>query len=194
VDKKLDYCLNISSPFEIVENVLSNYYDLGIIMISNLQREFWLKMLKNKQMVFIPIEAFDPQVLLGKTHPLAKEDAIEVSLLKEYPHVFYDAIVDGNLNYIAEQKQLGIYESSTKVRANDRSLMFDLIKDLGGYSIGFGNNDEYFDSYGIRCVPIVDVDIHFEIGYIKNESIPLSRISEKFITVLKQAITSGYAP
>lgn len=186
-DTKIDFCIDITHPIGVVDNVFNRHFDLGIILISSMQKEFWLNVLERKQIEFHSIKQFGLEVILDENDPLADCDVIDLNQLADHTHILFNSNPLGKLNYIDEKALLGFSEEESIIQVHDRGLMYELAKKMKSYIVGIGNK-AHFERIGFVCRPLANQNLTGEIGYIKLADIPLSEEAETFVGYFKREV------
>ncbi len=86
---RYEFILNETKTHQIIEDVKNRFCDVGILFLSEANRDVLTKIFADGDMEFHPILSAKPHVFLNKTHPLAKKDAIILEDLKEYPRLSF---------------------------------------------------------------------------------------------------------
>lgn len=178
-----EFAVHETKTSEVIENVHSNKSEIGILYRNEFNGKFIDKILREKDMEFIPLFDCGIYVYMSKTNPLAKEKMVSFEELQKYPCLSFEQ-GDNNSFYFAEEV-LSTQEYKQIIKANDRATLLNLMVGLNGYTLCSGiicaelNGDEY------AAVPL-NTDETMTIGYIKHKRMPLSVLGEKYIEELKK--------
>lgn len=178
-----EFAVRETNTADVINDVVSLKSEIGILYLSNFNRQFIMKMIQTNQLEFHHLTDCNVYAYLWKGHPLAGREAVSLSELESYPCLTFEQGDKGSF-YFAEE----IFDTSgysRVIKATDRSTMLNLMKGLGGYTFCSGiicgslNGDDY------AAVPIADNADLMEIGYILRKNIILSEAGEKYIEKLR---------
>ena len=74
----------------IIEDVVTQHSDIGIIIISDSTKNFMQKHLKSKSLEFNPFATIGYHAFIRTGHPLAKKNSVTIDELSNYPFVSYE--------------------------------------------------------------------------------------------------------
>ena len=166
---------------EVIENVHLGRSEVGILYKNEFNQKFLDKILREKELEFIPLFDCKIYVYLSKGNPLAKKEVIDFEDLQQYPCLSFDQ-GDNNSFYFAEEV-LSTSDYRQIIKANDRATLLNLMVGLNGYTLCSGiicaelNGEEY------AAIPLNTTE-SMTIGYIKQKRMPLSILGEKYIEEL----------
>lgn len=178
-----EFAVHETKTSEVIENVHLNRSEIGILYKNHFNEKFIDKILKEKELKFIPLFHCRIYVYLSKSNPLAHKTVIDFEDLQKYPCLSFE---QGNNNsfYFAEEV-LSTYEYRQIIKADDRATLLNLMVGLNGYTLCSGiicselNGDEY------AAIPL-NTEETMTIGYIKHRKMPLSILGEKYIEELQK--------
>lgn len=182
---KYEFSLRELRTNDIIEDVRTFRSELGIIFLSNFNREVILRILHNAEIQFNPLFTAKPHVFVSRDNPLARVEKVTLDELKKYPRLTYE---QGNNNsfYFSEELHSTV-ESRKNIIVSDRATLFNLLIGLDGYTISSGILSSDLNGSNIVSVPLESDEI-MEIGYIYNTSKPLNSISKRYIEHLNSYI------
>lgn len=184
---KYEFAIRETKTKEVIEDVRTLRSEIGIIYLSDFNRNFINKILKSNELEFHRLIDCRVFVYLWKNHPLANKSEITAAELNDYPCLSFEQGADSSL-YLAEEIFVG-NEFPQTIKANDRATMLNLMVGLNGFTLCSGiiceelNGDEY------RAVPFSDPEQNeqiMEIGYITKKNQILSKIGNMYIDNIKQ--------
>ena len=178
---------DFKSQIEVIDDVSTQKSEIGILYLSNFNKNMILKMLNSADLEFHHLINCQNYVYIYKDHPLAKKEIITFDDLKDYPNLSFEQ-GDNSSFYFSEE----IYankEYQRMVKVNDRATMLNMMRGLYGFTLCSGiicqelNGDDYI------AVPFKpdedDVDDNMSIGYIIKKNQILSRMGSLYIEEIK---------
>lgn len=183
-----DFAIRETKTREVIEDVATLKSEVGVLYLSDYNRNFIQKLLKARELEFehlIDCKAF---VYIWKNHPLAKQDSISFEELKDYPCISFEQGDDSSF-YFSEEI-LSENEYNRTIKANDRASILNLMVGLNGYTLCCGIISEELNGSDYVAVPFRETDENqnrvMEIGYIKHKELMLSKIGQKYVEELKR--------
>lgn len=186
----------LNYEFAVIETKTNNVIDdvadwrseIGIIFLSDYNRKFINKLLKDNTISFHSLIRCRAYVYIWKKHPLAGYESICFEDLKDYPCLSF-VQGDKGSSFLAEEI-LTEKEYPRIIKANDRATMLNLMIGLNGYTLCSGIICEELNGSDYMAVPFMDDELNknseMEIGYIKKSNIPLSDIGKIYIDEIKK--------
>ncbi|MGN0676568.1 MAG: LysR family transcriptional regulator substrate-binding protein, partial [Ruminococcus sp.] len=162
----------------IIEDVRTQRSELGIIFLSNFNREVILRILQNNDLQFVPQFTAKPHVFVSRNNPLAKKKSVTREDLLPYPRLTYDQGINNSFYFSEELHSTD--ESPKSIIVSDRATLFNLLIGLDGYTISSGILSSDLNGTDIASVPL-ESDEYMEIGYIHTSDHPLSQIAEQYL-------------
>ena len=182
-----DFAIRETKTREVIDDVSTQKSEIGILYLSNFNKNMILKMLNSADLEFHHLINCQIYVYIYKEHPLAKKEIITFDDLKDYPNLSFEQ-GDNSSFYFSEE----IYankEYQRMVKVNDRATMLNMMRGLYGFTLCSGiicqelNGDDYI------AVPFKpdedDVDDNMSIGYIIKKNQILSRMGSLYIEEIK---------
>lgn len=182
-----DFAIRETKTREVIDDVSSLKSEIGILYLSNFNRNMILKLLNSAELEFHHLINCQVYVYLYKDHPLATYKEIHFSDLADYPSLSFEQ-GDNSSFYFAEE----IY--STKeylrtVKVNDRASMLNLMRGLNGFTLCSGIICEELNGDDYVAVPFKpdegDEDDNMSIGYIVKKNQILSQMGTLYIEEIK---------
>ncbi|MCD8363782.1 MAG: LysR family transcriptional regulator [Lachnospiraceae bacterium] len=180
---KYEFILNETKTHQIIEDVKNRFCDVGILFLSEANRDVLTKIFADGGMEFHPLLSAKPHVFLNKTHPLAKKEEIILEELKGYPRLNFIQGAYESSNFSEEILSTEYAEKSIKV--SDRAAIVNLMIGLDAYTISSGIYPKYLHGDSIVSVPLAVSDV-IEIGYLINKGRELSPLAQIYIEELRK--------
>ena len=187
---KYEFTMRELKTAEIIEDVRTHRSDIGIIFLSNFNREVISHILQNEEMQFVRLFTAEPHVFVSKQNPLVKKKIVTLDDLKEYPRLTYDQGVKNSF-YFAEELHITA-ESPKNIIVSDRATLFNLLIGLDGYTISSGILSSDLNGDNIVAIPL-ESDEQMEVGYITTTDRPMNAMTKRYLEHLKGYIAS-YSP
>ena len=99
---KYEFTLRELKTAEIIEDVRTHRSDIGILFLSNFNREVIRHILQSEEMQFIKLFTANPHVFVSKQNPLVGKKIVTLDDLKDFPRLTYDQGVKNSF-YFAEE-------------------------------------------------------------------------------------------
>ncbi len=173
-----DFAVYETKTNEIIHNVKNFKSEIGILFLSDFNRQVLTKIFAENGLAFHPLFDCPCYAYIWKGHPLAEKEIVSLKDLEEYPCLAFDQ-GDANSFYYAEEPY-ATHEWKQIIRANDRGTMLNLFVGMNGFTLCSGiineelNGDEY-------CAVRLEEKETMTIGYIKKKGIPLSQIGQLYV-------------
>ena len=164
--------------------------DLGIIYLSDFNKDVIGKLLREKHLEFHPLFRAPLHVFISRNNPLATKKLITMKDLKPFPFIQYEQGEDGSF-YFAEEAVWPDY-SPKQINVTDRATILNFIIGLNGYTVCTGIDNGDLNNEKIVTVPL-DSDETMLVGWITNERAKLSTAAENYLEKLKSVVADhGY--
>lgn len=185
--EKYDFSLRETKTSEIFEDVRSMRSELGVIYLSEFNKDVISNLLNKYDLKFHKLFRAKPHVFVSKNNPLAKKATVTLDDIKIYPKLVFE---QGNNNsfYFSEELH-STAESLKNIIVTDRATLFNLLIGLNGYTISSGVLSSDLNGTDIVSVPLISNE-YMDIGYICSSERPLSRIAEYYVQKLKDYIVN----
>lgn len=182
---RYDFTLREEQTHEIIEDVAHMKSELGILYLSEHNREVIERMLVANELVFEGLFCATPHVFVCADHPLADCSSVTLEDLEDYPFLSYE---QGSYNSFYYSEELtSTFERHKNIRVRDRATLFNLAMGLNGYTVCSGVISHELNGPGIISIPL-DVDEYMEIGIITRKNTTLTRYGRAYIDAIRQHI------
>lgn len=182
---RYDFTLREEQTHEIIEDVAHMKSELGILYLSEHNREVIERMLAANELVFEGLFCAAPHVFVCADHPLADRASVTLEDLEDYPFLSYE---QGSYNSFYYSEELtSTFERRKNIRVRDRATLFNLAMGLNGYTVCSGVISHELNGPGIISIPL-DVDEYMEIGVITRKNTTLTRYGQAYIDAIRQHI------
>lgn len=182
---RYDFTLREEQTHEIIEDVAHMKSELGILYLSEHNREVIERMLAANELVFEGLFCATPHVFVCADHPLADHASVTPEDLGDYPFLSYE---QGSYNSFYYSEELtSTFERRKNIRVRDRATLFNLAMGLNGYTVCSGVISHELNGPGIISIPL-DVDEYMEIGIITRKNTTLTRYGQAYIEAIRQHI------
>lgn len=182
---RYDFTLREEQTHEIIEDVAHMKSELGILYLSEHNREVIERMLAANELVFEGLFCAMPHVFVCADHPLADHASVTLEDLEDYPFLSYE---QGSYNSFYYSEELtSTFERRKNIRVRDRATLFNLVIGLNGYTVCSGVISHELNGPGIISIPL-DVDEYMEIGIITRKNTTLTRYGQAYIDAIRQHI------
>lgn len=182
---RYDFTLREEQTHEIIEDVAHMKSELGILYLSEHNREVIERMLATNELVFEGLFCATPHVFVCADHPLADHASVTLEDLEDYPFLSYE---QGSYNSFYYSEELtSTFERRKNIRVRDRATLFNLAMGLNGYTVCSGVISHELNGPGIISIPL-DVDEYMEIGIITRKNTTLTRYGQAYIDAIRQHI------
>lgn len=182
---RYDFTLREEQTHEIIEDVAHMKSELGILYLSEHNREVIERMLAANELVFEGLFCATPHVFVCSDHPLADHASVTLEDLEDYPFLSYE---QGSYNSFYYSEELtSTFERRKNIRVRDRATLFNLAMGLNGYTVCSGVISHELNGPGIISIPL-DVDEYMEVGIITRKNTTLTRYGQAYIEAIRQHI------
>ncbi len=182
---RYDFTLREEQTHEIIEDVAHMKSELGILYLSEHNREVIERMLAANELVFEGLFCATPHVFVCADHPLSGRSSVTLEDLEDYPFLSYE---QGSYNSFYYSEELtSTFERRKNIRVRDRATLFNLAMGLNGYTVCSGVISHELNGPGIISIPL-DVDEYMEIGIITRKNTTLTRYGRAYIDAIRQHI------
>ena len=182
---RYDFTLREEQTHEIIEDVAHMKSELGILYLSEHNREVIERMLAANELVFEGLFCATPHVFVCADHPLADHASVTLEDLEDYPFLSYE---QGSYNSFYYSEELtSTFERRKNIRVRDRATLFNLAMGLNGYTVCSGVISHELNGPGIISI-LLDVDEYMEIGIITRKNTTLTRYGQAYIDAIRQHI------
>ncbi len=185
-ENKYEFTLRESRTHDIIEDVRTSRSELGVLFLSNFNREIVLRIVKNADLKFTPLFTASPHVFVSRNNPLAKKKLVTLEDLKEFPRLTYEQGINNSFYYSEELHSTE--ESLKSIIVTDRATLFNLLIGLDGYTISSGILSSDLNGTDIVAIPLKSDEI-MHIGYIAPTDRQLSPAGGRYLEHLTKYIS-----
>ncbi len=189
--REYDFAIRETKTQEVIDDVVSLKSELGLIYLSDFNRQAITKMLRQNGLEFVPLIECNAYAYVWKNHPLANRKSVSFDDLADFPNMTFDQ-GDNSTLYFAEELFADINHNHM-IKVNDRATMLNLMQGLFGYTVCSGIICEELNGDDCVMVPIKDERIDTEgvmqIGYIMKKNTILSKMAELYIKEMKSYLS-----
>ncbi len=185
-----EFAIREIKTYEVIEDVGVSRSEIGIIFISDFNKNVLSKILDEFGLVFHSLVECKAYAYMWKGHPLAQNDIITSEELKNYPCLSFEQGIKGSA-YLAEEI-LSEKEYPRTIKASDRATMLNLMVGLNGYTLCSGIICEELNGSDYVAVPF-DGSASSEImniGYVTKKNNILSEVGRLYIEELKKYLSN----
>ena len=186
-ERKYELTIREGKTTDVIEDVYASRSMLGILSISNLNREFFERYFISKSLTFTPLILMKQYVFLRKEHPLADLNSISLEQLKDYPYLTYHQ--DDIPLYFAEEF-VDINSISQVVYLKDRGAMNNLLSNTDGYNLGTGCIVENYMNPNIISIPLEGHN-EIQVGLVKRYDELFSKEISVYIEFLTTSLNKS---
>lgn len=186
-----EFSLRESRTYDIIEDVVSGRSELGIIYLSNYNREVIKNMLKTKDLGYKPLFIAKPHVFVCRNHPLATKTTVSLSELEEFPRLTYDQGTNNSF-YFSEELHSTAHAPKNIV-VTDRATLFNLLIGLKGYTIASGILSSDLNGDQIVSVPLIS-DESMELISVYRKGQKLSPLAARYLEILQNYVKDFIHP
>lgn len=183
-----EFAIRETKTREVIEDVSTLKSEIGILYLSNFNRNVIRKLLKTNELEFHRLVGCRAYVYLWKKHPLAKKASIRPEELDGYPCLSFEQ--GGNSSFYFAEEILSTNEYPRIIKANDRATMLNLMVGLNGYTLCSGIICEELNGSDYTAVPFEaggdSSDGQMEIGYIVKKNQILSSMGSLYIKEMEK--------
>lgn len=186
-----EFSLRESRTFDIIEDVVLGRSELGIIYLSNYNREVIKNLLKSKDLGYKGLFIAKPHVFVCRHHPLAQQKTVTLDDLVNYPRLTYD---QGTNNSFYFSEELHSTEHAPKnIVVTDRATLFNLLIGLKGYTIASGILSSDLNGDQIVSVPLVSQE-SMELISVYRKGQKLSPLASRYLDILQDYVRDYINP
>lgn len=188
--EEYEFTIRETGTRDIIDQVATMQSEIGILYLSDFNKDVIGKLLREKHLEFHPIFRANLHVFIARENPLAQKDKLTMEDLKPYPFIQYDQGGEGSF-YFAEEAVWPEF-SPKQINVTDRATILNFIVGLNGYTVCSGIDNEDLNSEKIVTVPL-ESDETMLVGWITNERAKISQAGELYLDELKAVVKSnGY--
>ena len=180
-----DFTLRETRTYEILTDVAHYISEIGIIYLSDKNREILERFIKQFNLVFDELFTVDPHVFICKNHPLAPKNQITLEDLTDFPYLSFE---QGEYNsFYFSEEILSTVERRKNIRVRDRATLFNLVIGLNGYTVSSGIISSFLNGDMIIAKPL-NVKERMYIGAVTRKGHRYSEYGAAYMNALKNII------
>lgn len=183
--------LSQTKTADIIEDVRKQYSNMGVIYLSNLNRNHMQKVLFDNNLEFHCLAKTVPHIFCSTSHPLAKKSSVKPEELLDYPLITYEQ-TDDSPGFFQEEMILSDFYPKKVIYISDLYISTALMEECNAYDIGTGIITKQL-SQKLACIPI-EVEDTVEIGWISLKNKNLTPVEDMFLMHLKEQIAGCPLP
>lgn len=176
-----EFAIHEIQTHEVIENVQSFHSEIGVLYMNSFNERVLNKILREKELEFVPLFDCDVYVYLWQDHPLANNEVVSIEELEEFPCLSFEQS-GANHFYVAEEV-MSIQSFKKVIKASDRATSLNLMKGVNAFILCPGVICDELNGGEYKPVPL-NVDETMTIGYIKRKGIPLSVMGRLYVEEL----------
>lgn len=184
-NNKYQFTLRETKTHDIIEDVRTYRSELGILFLSNFNREIILRMIRGADLKFTSLFKAKPHVFVSRKNPLAQKTEVTLEDLQAFPRLTYEQGLNNSFYFSEELHSTA--ESPKSIVVTDRASLFNLLIGLNGYTISSGILSSALNGTEIVSIPLLS-DETMEIGYIEPANRVMNQVSERYLKHLKEYI------
>ena len=186
--EQYNFIIRETQTGEIIDDVANGKSEIGVIYLSEHNREIITKLIRNNQLIFEELYVAKPHVFICKTHPLAVKNVITMQELMPYPFLVYE---QGNRNsFYFSEEFISMLDFPKVIQVRDRATLFNLVIGLNGFTVCSGVIDHNLNGSNIIAKPLM-VEKTMRIGVIRKKNIIFSRYASDYMEALKKHLSIG---
>lgn len=123
--KEMTVNFNETNSLNVIHEVANGNAEIGIIRCQNIHKNFFVSLLKSKNLIFEPLWEFKMLLTFSENHPLALKKKIKAEMLKKYIE-----IIQGDIKIPVEKnnKTINSYQTSPQsISVYDRGSHINLL-------------------------------------------------------------------
>lgn len=185
-----EFTIRETQTRDIINQVANMRSDIGILYLSEFNKQVIGKLLREKHLEFHPLFRAPLHVFISRDNPLAMKKKLTMEDLKPYPFIQYEQGNEGSF-YFAEEAVWPDY-APKQINVTDRATILNFIIGLNGYTVCTGIDNGDLNNERIVTVPL-ESDETMLLGWITNERAKLSHPAQIYLDKLKEVIAEhGY--
>ena len=138
---KYDFAIRESKTREVIDDVASLRSEIGILYLSDFNRNVITKILRANDIEFHELMDCKSYVFLWKNHPLADRTEIHGEELSDYPFLSFEQ--GGNDSFYFSEELSSMNDYSQTVKVNDRATMVNLMVGRGAQRRGLPRHSPF---------------------------------------------------
>ena len=184
---KITTRLTEESSYVLAEQVNRRELDLGVIMMSNIERASWEATLREYQLEYH--ELFNDQMYfwVGQAHKLYQQDGITMAEALQYPFITYRNL----LNNFNRSMLLEYNKSLDIIQLDDRESLYEYLRKSQAITVTpmcTLSQEDYYLNGIVKPLRITDLEWVTQVGMIYRKDEALSIEQKEFAAMLMKKI------
>lgn len=179
---QFELAIRETKTIDVIKDVSFLKSEIGIIYISDMNKNVILKLFKENELDFHPLIECSPCVYLYKKHPLANKKKLTFKDLDSYPCLSFEQGSDNEIFFAEEILIEHAYKKT--IKATDRATMMNLMIGLNGYTLCSSIYSDELSLNQFIVIPFKFTETtksKMTIGYIVKKNWELSNMCKKFL-------------
>jgi hypothetical protein len=186
-NNEYEFQLKESRSIEVIDDVINNKSEVGIIYINEFNEKAIKKKLKDGDLKLEEVFSAKPHVLVSSHSELSKKERLTLKDLEDYPYISFGQDEYNLFHFSEEILSAMLHKRSIKV--SERATMFNLLTILNGFTISTGIISQRLKKQGIVSINL-EVDNLIKVGVVTRKIPKLSKVGESFIDEFKKTSNS----
>lgn len=189
-DKHVNLILREGNREELVRLVFGGALSMANVHFMSDDRETFLAELESLSLDYTMLSECPVCAQVSEDHPLANEESVTLEMLRPYPRVaFLDEDFTG-INYASDMIQYDRHNIRKRIVLQERGTHREILANTHGYSLGayyvidHDTDPEISLPSVIKCIPISDVNEHFNTVMIYKKGHVFNTYEKEFMTLL----------
>jgi DNA-binding transcriptional LysR family regulator len=184
-EKEINVNIQETGSLRTIDDVVGNKFNLGIIRYQTMYEKYYFDYLADKHLNHEQIWEFEYLALMSKEHPLAMEDEIQFSELKNYIEITHGDTVIPYRNAAEERYPSPEAIPKKRIYLYERFNQFDLLVRLPATYIWVSPiPDKLLQRYGLVQRKCVFPNNHYKDVLVHRYGYTLTALDKKFIDKL----------
>lgn len=181
-DSRYQLVLNETQTMQVIENVASCEFDMGVLFLSRSNEAAVGRLLERNKLEFHELFEAVPHALMRCGHPLAGEETVSTEQLAPYPQLtFLQGLYESSA--LAEEPLWAPSEKAVQV--SDRGLLMSALLHSDAYTVTSGVHAEYMGTSSVSAVPVRSGE-RMHVGYVMVRGADMDPVAEQFIELMKR--------
>lgn len=186
----LNLCVCEERVEKIIDLVYDGMYAVGLILVSEENRDMLYQKCMHRGISWIPISSFSAHIQIGRNHPLADRKSVSLEELTAYPRAtmaqdemeptLYGAHVHGYNPHIQKKR----------IVINDKSTMYALLTHTDAYYIGLDLSNIRRGNREVCYVPIRDLDNSYTLVFLHLSQHALTPVEKELLSDVREIVSA----
>ena len=180
-----EFTIRETRTHDIIDSVANMRSDLGIIYLSDFNKDVIGKLLREKHLEFHPLFRAPLHVFISRNNPLAGRKSVNMKDLESLPCLTYEQ-GDQNSFYFSEEI-LSTLNHEKSIKVTDKGTIIDLMTGTDGYTISSGICPSYLRGDDIISIPL-EVEEIIRIGVITHKDYRPTALGQMYLDILHRVV------